>query len=44
MATINFSKQKGTATKQAWLQYKGGHLTIVEYLNSGIYMVLIFQT
>ena len=43
MATINFSKQKGGATKQGWLLYKGSHLTFVEYLNSGIYTVLMFQ-
>ena len=24
-AAITFSKQKGTATKQGWLLYKGGH-------------------
>ena len=35
-ATVSFSKQKGSATKQGWVLYNGDHETLVEYPSSGI--------
>ena len=41
--SITFSKEKGVATKQGQLLYKGGHQTFVEHPRGGIYKVVTFQ-